>query len=79
VGVSPPLRVRVLDRFHVKGHLTEAVNDVRKMDVAKLKKEGREVPIFNYRFTRRYTPQNRYGFVKGLRKIMGYFSKSKFV
>jgi len=34
--------LNILDRFHVKGHLTDAVNDVRKMDVAKLKKEGRE-------------------------------------
>jgi len=41
--------LNTLDRFHVKGHLTDAVNETRKMDVAKLKKEGREAVLLPWR------------------------------
>lgn len=34
--------LNILDRFHVKGHLTKAVDETRKLDVAKLKKTKKE-------------------------------------
>ncbi len=34
--------LNILDRFHVKRHLTDSVNETRKEDVRKLKEEGRE-------------------------------------
>ena len=37
--------LNILDRFHIKGHLTDAVNVTRKSDVSKLKKEGREAVL----------------------------------
>ena len=50
--------LNILDRFHVKGHLTEAVNDVRKMDVAKLKKEGREPVLTKSKYIFLKNPEN---------------------
>ena len=37
-----PNALNILDRFHVKSHLTKAVDEVRKLDVAKLQEEKRE-------------------------------------
>jgi transposase len=34
--------LNILDRFHVKGHLTKAVDETRKLDVAKLKLKKKE-------------------------------------
>lgn len=42
IGKTCTNALNILDRFHVKGHLTDAVNETRKEDVAKLKREGRE-------------------------------------
>jgi transposase len=50
--------LNVLDRFHVKGHLTEAVNETRKADVAKLKKEGREPVLLKSKYIFLKNPEN---------------------
>jgi transposase len=50
--------LNILDRFHVKGHLTDAVNETRKMDVAKLKKEGREAVLTKSKYIFLKNPEN---------------------
>jgi transposase len=50
--------LNILDRFHVKSHLTAAVNETRKMDVAKLKKEGREPVLLKSKYIFLKNPEN---------------------
>jgi len=48
----------ILDRFHVKSHLTDAVNETRKEDVAKLKKDGREPILKKSKYIFLKNPEN---------------------
>jgi transposase len=50
--------LNILDRFHIKGHLTEAVNETRKKDVAKLNKEGREAVLTKSKYIFLKNPEN---------------------
>ena len=50
--------LNILDRFHVKGHLTDAVNETRKADVAKLKKDGREPVLKKSKYIFLKNPEN---------------------
>jgi len=50
--------LNILDRFHVKSHLTDAVNETRKEDVAKLKKEGREPVLLKSKYIFLKNPEN---------------------
>ena len=50
--------LNILDRFHVKGHLTDAVNETRKSDVKKLKAEGREAVLTKSKYIFLKNPEN---------------------
>ena len=50
--------LNILDRFHVKGHLTKAVNETRKEDVRKLKEEGREEILKKSKYIFLKNPEN---------------------
>jgi transposase len=50
--------LNILDRFHVKGHLTDAVNETRKEDVRKLKEEGREPVLTKSKYIFLKNPEN---------------------
>ena len=50
--------LNILDRFHVKSHLTDAVNETRKEDVAKLKKSGREPILKKSKYIFLKNPEN---------------------
>ena len=50
--------LNILDRFHVKGHLTDAVNETRKEDVRKLKAEGREPILTKSKYIFLKNPEN---------------------
>jgi transposase len=53
-----PNALNILDRFHVKGHLTKAVDDTRKLDVAKLKDEGYESVLSKSKYIFLKNPEN---------------------
>jgi transposase len=53
-----PNALNILDSFHVKGHLTKAVNEVRKEDVTKLQKEGREAVLTKSKYIFLKNPEN---------------------
>jgi transposase len=48
----------ILDRFHIKRHLTDAVNETRKRDVSKLRKEGREPVLTKSKYIFLKNPEN---------------------
>src|SRR5215469_6449890 len=50
--------LNILDRFHVKGHLTKAVDETRKLDVAKLKSEKREAVLTKSKYIFLKNPEN---------------------
>ena len=50
--------LNILDRFHIKGHLTDAVNETRKSDVKKLKAEGREAVLTKSKYIFLKNPEN---------------------
>ena len=50
--------LNILDRFHVKSHLTDAVNETRKEDVRKLKEEGREPVLTKSKYIFLKNPEN---------------------
>jgi transposase len=53
-----PNALNILDRFHIKGHLTKSVNETRKLDVAKLKSEKREPVLVKSKFIFLKNPEN---------------------
>jgi len=53
-----PNALNILDRFHVKGHLTKAVDETRKEDVAKLKAEGYEPVLKKSKYIFLKNPEN---------------------
>ena len=50
--------LNILDRFHVKSHLTKAVNETRKLDVNKLKAEHRESVLTKSKYIFLKNPEN---------------------
>jgi transposase len=50
--------LNILDRFHIKGYLTDAVNETRKSDVKKLKEEGREAVLTKSKYIFLKNPEN---------------------
>jgi len=50
--------LNILDRFHVKGHLTDAVDKTRKEDVRKLKEQGREEILKKSKYIFLKNPEN---------------------
>jgi transposase len=50
--------LNILDRFHLKGHLTDAVNETRKEDVSRLKKERREAVLTKSKYIFLKNPEN---------------------
>src|SRR5215469_2530882 len=50
--------LNILDRFHVKGHLTKAVDATRKLDVAKLQEEKRETILTKSKYIFLKNPEN---------------------
>ena len=50
--------LNILDRFHVKSHLTKAVDETRKLDVAKLQKEKREAVLKKSKYIFLKNPEN---------------------
>lgn len=65
--------LNILDRFHVKGHLTDAVNETRKEDVKKLKDEGREPVLTKSKYIFLKNPENLTDpQVDKLSELMGY-------
>jgi transposase len=53
-----PNALNILDRFHVKGHLTKAVDETRKLDVAKLSEEKREAVLTKSKYIFLKNPEN---------------------
>jgi len=53
-----PNALNILDRFHVKGHLTKAVDETRKLDVAKLKAEKKEKVLTKSKYIFLKNPEN---------------------
>src|SRR5215469_250850 len=53
-----PNALNILDRFHVKGHLTKAVDETRKLDVAKLQSEKREAVLTKSKYIFLKNPEN---------------------
>lgn len=53
-----PNALNILDGFHVKGHLTKAVDETRKEDVAKLKKEKKENVLTKSKYIFLKNPEN---------------------
>jgi len=53
-----PKALNILDRFHVKSHLTKAVDETRKLDVAKLKQEHRESVLTKSKYIFMKNPEN---------------------
>jgi transposase len=53
-----PNALNILDRFHVKSHLSNAVNEVRQEDVKKLKSEGRETVLTKSKYIFLKNPEN---------------------
>jgi len=54
-----PYALNILDRFHLKKHLNEALNDVRKEEVLKLNEGGFEPILKNTRWALLKNPKNR--------------------
>jgi transposase len=50
--------LNILDRFHVKGHLTKAVDETRKLDVAKLKTKRKEKVLTKSKYIFLKNPEN---------------------
>ena len=50
--------LNILDRFHVKGHLTKAVDETRKLDVAKLKAKKKEEVLTKSKYIFLKNPEN---------------------
>ena len=50
--------LNILDRFHIKSHLTKAVDETRKLDVAKLKAEKREAVLTKSKYIFLKNPEN---------------------
>jgi transposase len=53
-----PNALSILDRFHVKGHLTKAVDETRKLDVSKLKEAGYESVLTKSKYIFLKNPEN---------------------
>ena len=53
-----PNALNILDRFHVKGHLTKAVDETRKLDVARLKAEKKEKVLTKSKYIFLKNPEN---------------------
>jgi transposase len=53
-----PNALNILDRFHVKGHLTKAVDETRKLDVAKLKLKRKEEVLTKSKYIFLKNPEN---------------------
>jgi len=53
-----PNALNILDRFHVKSHLTKAVDEVRKADVTKLQQGGREAVLTKSKYIFLKNPEN---------------------
>jgi len=53
-----PNALNILDRFHVKGHLTKAVDATRKLDVAKLKMKKKEKVLTRSKYIFLKNPEN---------------------
>jgi transposase len=53
-----PNALNILDRFHVKGHLTKAVDETRKLDVAKLKEQRKEKILTKSKYIFLKNPEN---------------------
>ena len=53
-----PNALNILDRFHVKSHLTKAVDETRKLDVAKLKSERKEEVLTKSKYIFLKNPEN---------------------
>jgi len=68
-----PNALNILDRFHVKGHLTKAVDETRKLDAAKLKKEHREAVLTKSKYIFMKNPENlTEKQVPKLQELLGY-------
>ena len=68
-----PNALNILDRFHVKGHLTKAVDETRKLDVAKLKQEHREEVLTKSKYIFMKNPENlTEKQVPKLQELLGY-------
>ena len=50
--------LNILDRYHVKGHLTKAVDETRKEDVAKLKAQKKEAVLTKSKYIFLKNPEN---------------------
>ena len=50
--------LNILVRFHIKGHLPDAVNETRKSDAKKLKAEGREAVLTKSKYIFLNNPEN---------------------
>ena len=50
--------LNILDRFHIKSHLTKAVDETRKLDVTKLKAEKREAVLTKSKYIFLKNPEN---------------------
>ena len=48
----------ILDRFHAKSHVPKAVNEVNKLDVAKLKEEKQETIFAKCKYMFLKNPEN---------------------
>jgi transposase len=53
-----PNALNILDRFHVKSHLTKAVDETRKLDVTKLKSERKEKVLTKSKYIFLKNPEN---------------------
>ena len=68
-----PNALNILDRFHIKSHLTKAVDETRKLDVAKLKAEHREEVLTKSKYIFLKNPENlTEKQVPKLQELLGY-------
>jgi len=58
IGRRCPNALNILDRFHVKSHLTKAVDETRKLDVAKLKTKRKEGVLTKSKYIFLKNPEN---------------------
>jgi len=58
IAVNCPNALNILDRFHIKQHLTKAVDETRKLDAAKLKEEGCESVLVKSKYIFLKNPEN---------------------
>lgn len=70
ISIAIPQALHVLDRFHIRGKFSEAVDKVRRQEVARLKGEGKDPVLKKSRWCFLKNRHNLTGNQKGLLKTL---------